>query len=108
MSQDYPQLNARAEDDSCGCDNLDIASSYGFFCCFLDNYAFKGLKSFGTDGEKGLGNAFSETCPSAIQLRCFIHFKKNLTEYTRKIGIDQFNQIQVCADLLGQQVGKDK
>ena len=85
----------------------DTYSNLSQFLC-TKRPAFKGLTSFGTDGEKGLGNAFSETCPSAIQLRCFIHFKKNLTEYMRKVGIDQFNQIQVCADLLEQQVGKDK
>lgn len=64
------------------------------------------LKCFGTDGETGLSTAFSDSCTSAIQLRCFIHFKKNIKEYMSKIGIDQFNQNAVCADLLGQQIGK--
>ena len=82
-------------------------SNLSQFLC-TKRQALKKLKSFGTDGERGLGNAFLETCPSSIQLRCFIHFRRNLIDYMRKIGIDQFNQTKICADILGQQVGKNE
>jgi len=67
----------------------------------------KDLKAFGTDGELGLSLAFADSCHSAIHLRCFIHFQNNLKEHMKMVGIDEANARLVCADLIGQQIGKN-
>ena len=67
--------------------------------------AFRKLCSYGTDGEENLVAAFRETAPSSCHLRCFLHFKNNLKEKMKKIGMDEANRKLVCADIFGQQVG---
>ena len=40
----------------------------------------RNLSAFDTDGQEVLIDAFSHCFPSAVQLRCFIHFKRNVSE----------------------------
>ena len=44
------------------------------------NKDIRGLRAFGTDGQEPFIDAFSHSFPSAVQLRCFIHFKRNISE----------------------------
>ena len=43
--------------------------------------------AFGTDGLEALIDAFSHSFPLALQLRCFIHFKRNISEKLKVCGI---------------------
>ena len=43
--------------------------------------------AFGTDGDKALVEALSHNFPIATQLRCFIHFKKNVEQKLCDFGM---------------------
>lgn len=66
---------------------------------------FQNLRCIGTDGEKSLVQAYSDICKNAIHLRCFIHFKRNIEEKLKSIGIDEGNRKQILFDLFGKQIG---
>ena len=42
--------------------------------------------AFGSDGDKALVEAFTHNFPYAIQLRCFIHFQRNVAEKLKNLG----------------------
>lgn len=42
------------------------------------------LNAFGTDGEVQLIEALKEAYPGATQLRCYLHFEKNVSQYLTK------------------------
>lgn len=81
--------------------------SYKFFSEHLaiSNAGFKELCAIGTDGEDNLSSAFKESCPDAIHLICFKHFKNNITDKLQKIGIDENTRLQIVADIFGDQIG---
>ena len=60
---------------------------------------------FGTDGDKALVEAFSHNFPFAIQLRCFIHFKKNVQEKLRSLGIPHGVADEFISEIFGKQCG---
>ena len=43
------------------------------------------LKAFGTDGGKPLEQSFSEAFPSAVKLRCMIHFRNNVKDHLKAL-----------------------
>jgi len=69
------------------------------------NPEFKKLAVIGTDGEINLAEAFTETCDDVMHLQCFIHFKNNIKDHLKKVGISEAEKILTMADLFGQQVG---
>ena len=60
---------------------------------------------FGTDGDKALVEAFAHNFPYALQLRCFIHFKKNVQEKLRSLGFPSSISDKVLADIFGKHSG---
>lgn len=78
--------------------------TYSIFTDFLAKQV-KTMKAIGTDGEEALTKACKSSFPSAVQLRCFLHFERNIKEYLKRIGVDEANRKLICADLLGQQIG---
>ena len=44
------------------------------------------VKAIGTDGEQALYDAFSTVFPSAVHLRCFMHFKRNIEDKLRNLN----------------------
>ncbi|KAK3749032.1 hypothetical protein QZH41_006225 [Actinostola sp. cb2023] len=66
---------------------------------------FKNLCALGTDGERPLSDAFLETCPDAKHLICSIHFRKNVIEHLKSVGIDEMNRKLICDDIFGHQIG---
>ena len=64
-------------------------STFNYFSSTLVGFSKKlrQLAAFGTDGQESLIDAFSLSFPFALQLRCFIHFKKNISEKLKGYGI---------------------
>ena len=63
------------------------------------------IQAFGTDGDPALIEALSHNFPSAKQLRCFIHLKRNITEKLKERGIPSFEMQEFIADIFGKQSG---
>ena len=59
------------------------------------------LRSFGTDGEKALSNAFGTVFSQAVHLRCFLHFRGNLEAKLREYGIPKHIQVEFLRDVFG-------
>ena len=78
-------------------------SSYHFFASTLVGLEPElcHLCVFGTDGEKALSNAFSAVFNDAIHLRCFLHFKGNLDDKLKKLGIPKTHRIEFLRDVFG-------
>ena len=60
---------------------------------------------FGTDGDKSLVEAFSHNFQYSIQLRCFIHFRKNVEEKLKSLGLPSVVCEQFLDDIFGKRVG---
>jgi hypothetical protein len=63
------------------------------------------LKSFGTDGELALYQAFKHSFPSAVHLLCSIHARRNIKSKIREMGISEGVQQIILGDIFGKQVG---
>ena len=63
------------------------------------------LKSFGTDGELALHQAFKHSFPSAVHLLCTIHARRNIKSKIREMGISESVQLIILGDIFGKQVG---
>jgi len=66
---------------------------------------FRKLQFFGTDGEAALISAMEETAPFADHLRCFIHFRKNLIEKMKDVGLKPFEQSTFIGEVFGKLEG---
>jgi len=64
-------------------------SSYSFFASTLVSLrpALHNIIAFGTDGETELYKAFSASFPYALHLRCFRHYRANLSSKLKDLGI---------------------
>ena len=65
----------------------------------------RNLRVLGTDGELALSSPFLQKCSELIHLLCFIHFKNNIVNNLKSIGVDECNRKCIVADLFGQQQG---
>ena len=63
------------------------------------------LKSFGTDGELALYQAFKHSFPSAVHLLCSIHVRRNIKSKIQEMGITESVQQIILGDIFGKQVG---
>ena len=61
--------------------------------------------AFGTDGDKAVVEALSHNFPFTTQLRCFIHFRKNVETKLRDLGIPSSILQEFIADIFGKRVG---
>ena len=81
-------------------------SAFNYFASTLVNHdrKLKHIKAFGTDGDPALIEAFSHNFPDALQLRCFIHLKRNTSE---KLNSRFSNSViqEYLADIFGKTCG---
>ena len=63
------------------------------------------LRSFGTDGEVALYQAFKHSFPHSIHLLCSIHARRNLKSKFTEIGVSQATQQIIIGDIFGKQIG---
>ena len=61
----------------------------------------KHIQAFGTDEEAALYNALKLVYPSAIHLRCFIHFKKNIESKLQSLNFPAAAMKEIIRDILG-------
>ena len=82
-------------------------STYHFFSSTLVGLRPKlsCLKSFGTDGEIALYQAFKHSFPSATHLLCTIHARRNIKSKIQEMGISESVQQVILGDIFGKQVG---
>ena len=82
-------------------------SSFNYFSSTLIgfNKKLRSVKAFGTDGQEALIDAFSHSFPDAVQLRCFIHMKKNIAEKLRDYGLPPHVAQEFISDIFGKHCG---
>lgn len=82
-------------------------ASFNYFAATLvsSNKQLRNTLCFGTDGDKSLVEAFAHNFPYAMQLRCFIHFKKNVQEKLRSLGFPSSVADEVLGDIFGKHTG---
>lgn len=61
--------------------------------------------AFGIDGDKGLVEAFTHSFPYSIQLRCFIHFRRNVEEKLKSLGLPSSVSQEFLDDIFGKRAG---
>ena len=79
-------------------------ATYHFFASSLIslNPDIASLKAFGTDGEAALENALSAAFPNALHLRCFLHFRGNVENKLRELGIPSVVAKEIVCDIMGR------
>ena len=80
---------------------------FNYFSSTLVGFSKKlrNIQSFGTDGQESLIEAFSHAFPEAVQMRCFIHFKKNISAKLKEFGIPNSVAQEFLDDIFGKQSG---
>ena len=78
-------------------------SSFNYFASTLvsQDRQLKTIMAFGTDGDKGLIEALCHNFPHSLQLRCFVHLKRNIQEKLRELGISPNCSVEYIADIFG-------
>lgn len=61
----------------------------------------KNIQAIGTDGEAALYNALKLVFPSAVHLRCFIHFKKNIKSKLQSLNFPAVVAQEILRDIFG-------
>ena len=85
-------------------------SSFNYFASTLvshDRY-LSVLMAFGTDGNCSLIEALAHNFPNSLQLRCFIHLRKNIQEKLKSIGVSSQVTSYFLTDIFGRQTGTVK
>lgn len=82
-------------------------ASFNYFISTLISHdkRLQNLLSFGTDGDKAIISALSHNFSCAVQLRCFLHFKRNMQEKLHSYGISKTVSAEFVADVFGKQCG---
>ena len=67
--------------------------------------ALEGVRAFGTDGEKALADGFSHEFRYALNLTCFIHFRRNIKQQLQERGFPPHAITEIVDDVMGGQKG---
>jgi len=81
-------------------------AAFNYFASSLVSFNKKlhGLLAFGTDGDKALIEAFSHNFPFAIQLRCYLHMKKNIHTKLGERGLPSSISDEFLSDIFGKHI----
>lgn len=82
-------------------------SAFNYFASTLVGCrpSLRQVLAFGSDGDKALVEAFTHNFPFAIQLRCFIHFKRNIEEKLKSLGFSSSISQEFLDDIFGKTLG---
>ena len=82
-------------------------STFNYFSGSLIGYnkQLRNILAFGTDGDKNLVEALGHNFPHALQLRCFLHFKRNVQEKLRDLALPKQVAQQILDDIFGKREG---
>lgn len=85
-------------------------STFNYFASTLigSNKMLRNVLAFGTDGDKNLTEALGHNFPFALQLRCFLHFKRNVKEKLHDLGIPKNVSQEFLDDIFGKCDGSSK
>ena len=85
-------------------------NSFNYFASTLisQDRRLRNIMAYGTDGDKALIEALGHNFPHAIQLRCFIHSRKNVQEKLKQFGVNSKTISEFLADIFGRQIGTVK
>ena len=80
--------------------------SYHFLASTLISLcpSLRNVRSFGTDGESQLYQAFQMQFPKAVHLRCFRHFRANLVTKLTVLGMPSETVDQYMKDIFGRTI----
>ena len=85
---------------------MDFASFNYFSSTLIGfNKNLRNLRAFGTDGQESLIDSFGHSFPFAVQLRCFIHMKKNMAEKLKEYGFPTSVGQEILSDIFGKHCG---
>ena len=81
-------------------------AAFNYFASTLVSFNKKlqGLLAFGTDGDEALIEALSHNFPFAIQLRCFLHMKRNIHSKLGERGLPSSVSEEFLSDISGKHV----
>ena len=81
--------------------------SFNYFCSTVIGYdrRLRNIMAFGTDGDASLIESLSHAFPFAVQLRCTIHFKRNLEEKLKSSGYPSIVITEFLEDIFGCHTG---
>ena len=81
-------------------------ATFNYFASTLVSFNKKlhGLLAFGTDGDEALIEAFSHNFPFAIQLRCFLHMKRNIQSKLGERGLLSSVSEEFLSNIFGKHV----
>ena len=57
--------------------------------------------AFGSDGDRALTQAFGHNFQFAVQLKCFVHFRADVTEKLKEHGFPTSVSKEFLADIFG-------
>ena len=69
------------------------------------NKELKKVLSFGTNGDKDIVEALAHNFPYAIQLCCFLHFKKNIEHMLLELGLPSSVSQEFLNEIFGKRSG---
>ena len=78
-------------------------AAFNYFASTLICFSKK-LQAFGTDGDGALVEAFTHNFPFAIQLRCFLHVKRNILSKLKDRGISSSVSEEFISDMFGKRI----
>ena len=81
-------------------------SAYNYFASTLIGLRpkLRHILAFGSDGDKALIEAFTHNFPYAIQLQCFIHFRRNVEEKLKCLGFPSAVSQEFCGTYLANRL----
>ena len=81
-------------------------SAYNYFASTLIGLrpALCRVLAFRSDGDKALTEAFTHNFPYVVQLRCFIHFQRNIEEKLKSLRFYSTVAQEFLSDISGKQI----
>ena len=85
-------------------------ATFNYFASTLVGYnkSLRNVLAIGTDGDANLTEALGHSFPFALQLRCFLHFKRNIQEKLRDLAIPKHVAQAILDDIFGKREGNVK
>ena len=62
------------------------------------------LRSFGTDGEQALFEAFQHEFPESVHMQCFNHVRRNIKAKLQELAVSQPSTQVILGDIVGRMV----
>ena len=82
----------------------EASTYYNFFSTLISkNNALRDIKAVGTDGEHALCNAILMAFENTVNLRCFNHMYRNISNKLKDMGVSKVNKNMILSDIFGNE-----